>query len=153
MEQDGVLERLEAATAETVVCKSRVAITKDIIPPLSPHMCAASSHLKYGSNSDRVASKPNCPRSWRRILAHIAIRSVLRLRRVRSASAIKTSWRLAHLRDAKTFRHRTAFSYCYELQPDLRWESVANMQALADLPVRPGSSIALIRRTLDAAND
>jgi hypothetical protein len=34
------------------------------------------------------------------------------------------------------FRHRTAVSYCYELQPDHRWESVANVPIAADLHVR-----------------
>jgi hypothetical protein len=37
------------------------------------------------------------------------------------------------------FRHRTATSYCYELQLQHRLESVANVHTAADLHVRPGS--------------
>jgi hypothetical protein len=44
-------------------------------------------------------------------------------------------------------------SYCYEFQPDNRLESVANAHTAADLRIRPDPQTALVRRTVDAAND
>jgi hypothetical protein len=39
------------------------------------------------------------------------------------------------------------------LQPDHRWEGVANAHTAADLRVRPGSQLALNLKTVGAAND
>jgi hypothetical protein len=43
-------------------------------------------------------------------------------------------------------------SYCYEVEPDNRLESVANAHTAADLHVRPVPLTALVSRAVDAAN-
>jgi hypothetical protein len=53
----------------------------------------------------------------------------------------------------RNFNTVPPFSYCYELQPDHRWEGVANAHTAADLRVRPGSQLALNLKTVGAAND
>jgi hypothetical protein len=37
----------------------------------------------------------------------------------------------------RNFDTTPPFSYCYELQPDHRWEGVANAHTAADLRARP----------------
>jgi hypothetical protein len=44
-------------------------------------------------------------------------------------------------------------SYCYELQYDHRWESVADAHTAADLRVRPCFSLRIEPRTVGAANE
>jgi hypothetical protein len=53
----------------------------------------------------------------------------------------------------RNFNTVPPFSYCYELQPDHRWEGVANAHTAADLRVRPDSQLALNLKTVGAAND
>ena len=43
--------------------------------------------------------------------------------------------------------------YCYEVEPGIRSESVANAHTAADLRVRPVSKTALVLKIVGAASD
>lgn len=53
---------------------------------------------------------------------------------------------------SRNFDTEPPSSYCYELQPDRRWESVANVHAAAGLRVRLWLSIRAEVKALGAAN-
>ena len=77
------------------------------------------------------------------------------LRRVRCGRPVRIS--LVESRGvtprSRNFDTELPSSYCYELQPDHRWESVANVHTAADLRVRLWFSIRAEERTVGAAND
>jgi hypothetical protein len=54
---------------------------------------------------------------------------------------------------SRNFDTEPPSSYCYELQPDRRWESVANVQTAAGLRVRLWLSIRAEVKALGAANE
>jgi len=54
---------------------------------------------------------------------------------------------------SRNFDTEPPSSYCYELQPDRRWESVANVQTAAGLRVRLWFSIRTEVKTVGAANE